>query len=187
MIKDGKEKRIFDAALKLFTEKGIDNTSTASISKEAGIAVGTLYVYFENKEDLINKLYISLKEESVTVICPDPSQTVLNYDYLEKLWMNAVEWGINNQDKFKFIAQFQSSPYYTEDVKAIFDSYQKNFVRLIKGSIKNKKLKNLPPDYIFELILTHLVYTVEYIVQTKTKERIIFFETLLDAIKYDKS
>ncbi|MCE5214883.1 MAG: TetR/AcrR family transcriptional regulator [Methanobacterium sp.] len=183
MIKDGKEKRIFDAALKLFTENGIDNTSTASISKEAGIAAGTLYVYFENKEDLINKLYISLKEESIGLICPDTSETVLNYEYLEKLWMNTVEWGINNQDKFRFITQFQSSPYYTEDVKAIVDSYKKNLIGLIKGSIKNKKLKNLPPEYIFELILTHLVYTVGYIVQTKTKERRRFFETLFDAIK----
>lgn len=187
MIKDDKEKRIFDAALKLFTEKGIDNTSTASISKEAGIATGTLYVYFENKEDLINKLFISLKKESVAVICPDPSETVLSYEYLEKLWMNSVEWGINNQDKFRFITQFQSSPYYTEDVKAVIDSNKKNLVRLIKVSIKNKNLKNLPPEYIFEFILTHLVYTVGFIVQTKTKERRIFFETLLDAIKYDKS
>jgi AcrR family transcriptional regulator len=187
MIKEDKEKRIFDAALKLFTEKGIDNTSTASISKEAGIAAGTLYVYFENKEDLINKLYMSLKKESVTVILPDSSETILNYEYLEKLWMNAVKWGINNQDKFIFITQFQSSPYYTEEVKAIIDSYKINFVRLIKESIENKKLKNLPPEYIFELILTHLVYTVEYIVQTKTKERIIFFETLFDAIKRAKS
>lgn len=183
MIKDAKEKKIFDAALKLFVEKGIDNTSTALISKEAGIATGTLYVYFENKGDLINKLYISLKEESFAVICPDPSETVLSYEYLEKLWMNAVEWGINNQNKYRFIMQFQSSPYYTEDVEALFASYKKNLIRLIQGSIENKKLKNLPPEYIFELILTHFVYTVGYIVQTKTKQRRIFYETLLDAIK----
>jgi len=187
MVKDDKEKRIFDAALKLFIEKGIDNTSTASISKEAGIATGTLYVYFKNKEDLINKLYIHLNEENFDIICPDPSETMLTHEYLEKIWMNAMEWGINNQDKYKFIMQFQSSPYYTEDIKALFDSYKKKLVRLIKESIKNKKLKNLPPEYIFELILTHLAYTKEHIVQTKTKERKIFFETLLDAIKYDKS
>ena len=187
MIKDDKEKRIFEVALKLFVEKGIDNTSTSLISKEAGIAAGTLYIYFENKEDLINKLYISLKKESMALVCPDPSETSLSFEYLEKLWMNGVEWGVNNLDKYKFIMQFQSSPYNTEDIEALFTPYKKNLVRLIKGGIKNKKLKDLPPDYIFELILTHFVYTVGYIVQTKTKERRIFFETLLDAIKYDKS
>ena len=37
MVED-KKFRIFEAALKLFVEKGIDNTSTYLISKEAGVA-----------------------------------------------------------------------------------------------------------------------------------------------------
>ena len=64
-LKKIKKREFFNAALNLFVEKGIDNTSTALISKEAGIATGTLYLYFENKVDLISELYISIKEESM--------------------------------------------------------------------------------------------------------------------------
>ena len=63
MKENSKEQRIFEAALKLFVERGVDNTSISLISKEAGIATGTIYLYFENKMDLINKLYISKKKK----------------------------------------------------------------------------------------------------------------------------
>jgi len=40
------------AALDLFAEKGFYRTTTKAISKKAGIAEGTLFNYFETKEDL---------------------------------------------------------------------------------------------------------------------------------------
>lgn len=184
MKENNKEQRIFEAALKLFVEKGIDNTSISLISKEADIATGTLYLYFENKIDLINKLYISKKKEILDIICIDPSASTLSYETLEKLWMEAVEWGVNNPYAFKFMMQTESSPYCNEDLQARFANYVKALTNLIKESIKNKTFKNLPPEYILDNIWTHLICTIEYIARTKTKERRIFFETLLNGIKY---
>jgi AcrR family transcriptional regulator len=50
--KEKTKKAILAAALKLFAEKGFYNTSTRAVSREAGIAEGTLFNYFETKEDL---------------------------------------------------------------------------------------------------------------------------------------
>jgi AcrR family transcriptional regulator len=49
------------AALKLFTERGFHGTSTAHISKEAGVATGAFFNYFPTKEDLLNSLYFDVK------------------------------------------------------------------------------------------------------------------------------
>ena len=65
MVVENKKKKILESALKLFIEKGIDNTSTSLISKEAGIAAGTLYIYFETKVALISELGTSIQEESL--------------------------------------------------------------------------------------------------------------------------
>ncbi len=59
-VKD-KKTAIMGAALKLFTERGFHGTSTAQISKNAGVATGTLFNYFPTKEDLINSLYFEVK------------------------------------------------------------------------------------------------------------------------------
>jgi AcrR family transcriptional regulator len=56
-----KKTAIMGADLKLFTERGFHGTSTAQISKEAGVATGTLFNYFPTKEDLINSLGFKVK------------------------------------------------------------------------------------------------------------------------------
>jgi len=52
--------RILQAALQLFKEKGLEGTTTKQISRKAGIAEGTLFNYFETKEDLA--MYFFQKE-----------------------------------------------------------------------------------------------------------------------------
>jgi AcrR family transcriptional regulator len=42
-----------EVALKLWAERGFDQTSVAAIAREAGIAKGTFYLYFESKEALL--------------------------------------------------------------------------------------------------------------------------------------
>jgi len=50
--KEKTKQAILAAALKLFAEKGFYNTGTRAVSRKAGIAEGTLFNYFETKEDL---------------------------------------------------------------------------------------------------------------------------------------
>ena len=63
--KEKTRRAILRAALALFAEKGFYNTTTKAISRKAGIAEGTLFNYFETKEDLA--LYF-LEEELAEVI-----------------------------------------------------------------------------------------------------------------------
>lgn len=61
-----------DAALKLFCEKGYYHTSTNEIAREAGVSIGSLYVYFSNKDGLFieipegyNELFNKVSRESM--------------------------------------------------------------------------------------------------------------------------
>ena len=51
--KEQKRQFIMQAALKIFSRKGYSPTALEEIAQEAGIAKGTLYLYFKDKEDLI--------------------------------------------------------------------------------------------------------------------------------------
>jgi TetR/AcrR family fatty acid metabolism transcriptional regulator len=48
---------ILDAALNTFVKRGFTETKVAEIASEAGVAEGTLYNYFQNKEDLLLALF----------------------------------------------------------------------------------------------------------------------------------
>ncbi len=56
-----KRDRILLAALKVFSLKGFYNSKISEIAKEAGVADGTIYLYFRNKDDLL----ISIIEEKI--------------------------------------------------------------------------------------------------------------------------
>jgi AcrR family transcriptional regulator len=109
-----KKTAIIEAALKLFTERGFHGTSTAQISKEAGVATGTLFNYFPTKEDLINSLYFKVKGQLSQSMGKEIEAQSPFQDKLRKIWSNLIKWGVDNQEEFLFVGQFCSSPYITK-------------------------------------------------------------------------
>lgn len=53
----GKKTRILDAAVVEIAQRGYHQTSVARIAKRAGVADGTIYLYFENKEEILFSLF----------------------------------------------------------------------------------------------------------------------------------
>jgi TetR/AcrR family fatty acid metabolism transcriptional regulator len=52
-----KRRRILDAAVHVFARKGYFAARVSDIAKKAGVADGTIYLYFRNKEDLLVRLF----------------------------------------------------------------------------------------------------------------------------------
>ncbi len=57
--------QILDAAMKVFAEKGFDRATIRDIAKTAGIADGTIYNYFDNKEGLLIGIINRLREATL--------------------------------------------------------------------------------------------------------------------------
>lgn len=77
--KDKKKAKMINAATELFAEKGFNNTSMLEIARKVGVAEGTVYEYFHNKENLLisipNK---KLSELYDTVSGDSPEQRIKN-------------------------------------------------------------------------------------------------------------
>ncbi len=63
----GKRERIIEAAIKVFAERGFYHARVSEVAAEAGVAGGTIYNYFRNKDDLL----ISLFEDRMEAILAD--------------------------------------------------------------------------------------------------------------------
>ncbi len=62
-----KRERILQAAIRIFSQKGFFNSKISEIARAAGVADGTIYLYFKNKDDLL----ISLFEEKMGEVVAD--------------------------------------------------------------------------------------------------------------------
>jgi AcrR family transcriptional regulator len=54
---------IVDTALRLFRERGYEDTTMRAVAKEAGVSVGNAYYYFASKEHLVQEFYLRLQTE----------------------------------------------------------------------------------------------------------------------------
>jgi len=62
---------LIDAAVKTFARTGYHRTRIADIAREAGVADGTVYIYFENKEDILVSLFQDLMFSFVEELCSE--------------------------------------------------------------------------------------------------------------------
>ncbi|MGM0652390.1 MAG: TetR/AcrR family transcriptional regulator [Bacillota bacterium] len=69
-----KYRDILDAAVKTFAQTGYHRTRVADIAREAGVADGTVYIYFENKEDILVSLFQDLMIRFVDDLCGELAQ-----------------------------------------------------------------------------------------------------------------
>ena len=60
----GKRERILDAAIRVFAEKGFAGSRVADVARAAGVADGTIYLYFDSKDALL----IAIFEEKMELI-----------------------------------------------------------------------------------------------------------------------
>lgn len=140
-----------EAALKLFTERGFHGTSTAQISKEAGVATGTLFNYFPTKEDLINSLYFEVKGNLSHAMGKDLEAESTFQDKLKRIWSNLINWGVNNQEEFFFVGQFCSSPYITKFTR---EEVMKEYVflhNLVDEGIKSGETREFSAELVIAM------------------------------------
>jgi AcrR family transcriptional regulator len=75
--KEMRRKEIIQAAISLFGQKGYDRTSVSDIVKAVGIAQGTFYLYFQNKEALLaavlHEFVEGIKAEILPELLQEPS------------------------------------------------------------------------------------------------------------------
>ncbi|MDK2947633.1 MAG: hypothetical protein PWQ63_793 [Methanolobus sp.] len=168
---EDKKAALLEAALKLFTERGFHGTSTAQISKEAGVATGTLFNYFPTKEDLINGLYFEVKGELSRRMGKEVQTQETYREKLRKMWYNLVEWGIENQDQFLFVGQFCSSPYITSHTREVVMEEYVFFHDLVMEGLENGELGDYPPGMITSMFYQSSRTIVEYILYSEPQDK----------------
>lgn len=65
--KEEKKKNLLDAAHILFLQKGFSKTSISEIAKQAKVAKGTFYLYFKDKDELLEHLILQIGRHILTL------------------------------------------------------------------------------------------------------------------------
>lgn len=153
--KEEKKKKLMEASFKLFTKKGIKNTSVQEITDDAGTAKGTFYLYFKDKYELQDQLIIRKSKQLFNDAVKELNKEKITG--FEDGLIFIIDYVINELNKnrllLKFISKNLSWGLYNEKVTKIVDDNALGVKELFLKAAEENKIKLENPSVTLYMII----------------------------------
>jgi AcrR family transcriptional regulator len=143
---DDKRNAILSAATQIFAERGL-SAPTSAISNLAGVAEGTLFTYFKNKEELLNELYREIKLDLADAMMSDFPRKKSVRARLRHIWDCYTSWGVSHSDQRKVLSQLQLSGSLTTESKKAGSAPFAEIKAMSQEAVGQRILQNIPQDF----------------------------------------
>ncbi len=172
-----KRTALLNATLTLVNNHGFHNAPMSKIAKLAGVAPATIYLYFENKQDLVNKLYLEVKEDFSKKAFEGFHEDLTVKKGFENIWFNIDNYKLSQIKEANFLSQCDNSPMIEEVIRV---EGLKNLEPLLKLWKRGKVEGVLKPlsDYV---LYAFTVYPLSFLLGMQERE----IYTLSDRAKSD--
>jgi len=146
-----RHEEILEAARKVFARRGYASASVEDIARAAGIAKGTLYLYYASKHEI----YRQALKRGLTALCDELEKCVgreRSSDARIRAFITAkLTWFEENRDLFKiYFTEYASvlcqPPYLLEDFKGFHLRQMKLLAGALREGILQKMIRRLPAE-----------------------------------------
>lgn len=182
-----KTEAITKAIIKLINTIGFADISMSKIAKETGISPATLYIYYESKDDMLRKVYMSVKKQMSRECIKgiDISDDIRNV--VNQLCRNLLAYMETHTEEFLFLEQAANSPLVTDDMIQKIEENNKEITIAFQKGIESGILKNESPT----LLMSFCYYPIQQIFKETKKDKSMLpgtdftsvFQMCWDAIK----
>lgn len=160
--KQAKEIKLLNSAFKLYSKKGINNTSIQDIVVDAGVAKGTFYLYFKDKYDLQKKLTIKKSNELFHKALDKLDINVINKfdDQLIFVIDNVIDELSKEPDLIKIIYKDLSLGFYNNGINSLIKSDETDIYEIFIKAIDENNIKLENPSVTLYMIIELVGSTV---------------------------
>ncbi|HEY0793116.1 MAG TPA: TetR/AcrR family transcriptional regulator [Chthoniobacterales bacterium] len=141
-----KRSAILQAAVQEIAEAGL-GAPTAKIAGRAGLAAGTLFTYFANKEELLNELYLELKIEVYRRVNANFPRGAKLERRARHVWSRSLNWAIEFPEKRKVSIQLNVSDLITPETR-MRAAAERGMIEVTLGDLESRSaLQGLPAGF----------------------------------------
>lgn len=164
-----KVQKIFDATLSLVFHEGLDAINISKIAKSAKVASGTLYIYFENKEILLNELFdhvtdLWIDNIKLSVDSPDLE------DHFRSVWKNHILFALNHYKAMHFKNIFIHSKYLDENNQEKSTKFLERFYSVFDEAKEKGIIRNLDSQLIFSLLENITLQVIRFLMNEPSEK-----------------
>ena len=160
--KDARPGEILDAALELFVEKGFAATRLEDVAQRAGVSKGTVYLYFDSKEDLFKAVIRSgmvraIEEAEKLVAGFEGTSADLLRQIYAGWWQNIGGTKLSGIPKL-MISEAQNFPelarfYYDE----VIQRGSRLFARALERGVARGEFRSINVEYAVRALIAPLI------------------------------
>lgn len=165
---DSKRKAILDAAKLLIAERGVAHTPTSAISQAAGIAEGSLFTYFASKDELLNELYLDMREDFDRNLTDFP-QDGDPKERLRSIWDTFVDLGVEQPARLTIMRQIRATGRLLKENekpgKMVVEALD-----ALRDVAQSREFLDASLELLVLLLRAHAEATIEYIVAHPEQE-----------------
>ncbi|MCH5586617.1 TetR family transcriptional regulator [Shimazuella sp. AN120528] len=147
-----KQEDIFEAAMILFAERGYDGTTIPMIADKAKVGAGTIYRYFDNKESLVNSLFVKCVlqfSDALKNNFPFHSTTREKFTHI---FYRMFAFAKDNDQAFLFINSHHDGYYLNEKSKTTFQDFLNFIVQIIEDGKQKEMIRPLPSPALIAIV-----------------------------------
>ncbi|MCW3466943.1 TetR/AcrR family transcriptional regulator [Chitinophaga nivalis] len=147
---ENKAVAIREKAMEMIVQEGFDGLSMHKLAKAVNISASTIYIYFKNREDLLNQLYINVAAVFTTVTLQDFDPEMDFEAGLWLQWKNRYQHILKYPLHFRFSEQFRNSPLIQQQ-EELEDPFRKTMRKFIQHAEEKQQLVSLPPEVFWSV------------------------------------
>jgi TetR/AcrR family transcriptional repressor of multidrug resistance operon len=163
---------------------GLSGLKMSDLAKQAGLATGTLYIYFKNKEAIIKRLFAYIVEQVTLDVMQNITPSISSKEKIRHVCLNYLYELIAYPDYKVFVEQFFRSPYSKqEDMEMLsVSTYLEPVIDLIKEGSEQGIIKKTDPCLLIGLCRGGLENYAQQLINTGKAASDIDFEVVFEFI-----
>ena len=181
--KEEKRKKILEAAIRIFARNGYFNSRVSEIAKEAGVADGTIYIYFQSKEEVLAAIFeealqqfIAISKETLKEV-HEPARKLetiarLQLQYLGSNRDLAMVFQIEFRHNIMFMERFSKTrlrDYFAIIQEAILDGQESGLFRNINSKFATKLFFGMIDELVTSWLISGKDYPLEDAAEPMTR------------------
>jgi len=159
-----KHNRLLSVAAQVFAKNGL-SAPTAMITSAAGMAEGTLFIYFKSKDDLINALYKEIKNDLWQALLSDYPHKASVRMQIKHVWNKYIDWGMKNPNGMLVLNKIKVWEGLRSDVRDDVTARFSDIYALIDTAINDGTFQNVPQEFVQAIIAAQAETTMHFMRQ----------------------
>jgi AcrR family transcriptional regulator len=161
-----KRQALLQATLELVSNHGFHKTPMAKIAKIAGVSAGTIYLYFDNKQDLIDSLYLEMKASFTDAAFKDYNPDKSVKEGFAQIWKNMAAYKMNHVQEALFLAQCDNAPMISDKVREKGLQHLQPLLNLCERGRHEGILRDVSPY----LLYAYTIYPISFFAAVKNRD-----------------